>query len=121
MISLYQSIVCIYITCIYMPTWYIYMDASICLTRNHQELPELSKSCSMGPLRFRVTKGRCSLSAVLQGRLLAIQDPRLVTVDFRFLQQGQQLEFVSILQLDQGKHHFKFMRNKLLFFTFCTR
>lgn len=61
------------------------------------------------------------LSCAAGETLLAIQDPRLVTVDFRFLQEGQKLEFVSILQLDQGKYHFKFMRNKLLFFTFCTR
>lgn len=43
-ISLYQGIVRIQIVYLCIHTTYIYMDASICVTRNHQELPSYPKA-----------------------------------------------------------------------------
>lgn len=41
--------------------------------------------------------------------LLAIQDLRHVAVDFRFSSRDSSYHLFLILQMDQGKYHFKFM------------
>lgn len=85
--------------CVFMHTHYIYTDASICLTRNHQELPSYPKAAQPDASTREPQKAPSQLCC--RGVSLGHPGPKKhVAVDFRFLQQGQQLAFV--LHLTNG-------------------
>ena len=97
------------------------MDASICLTWNHRELPSYPKAAQPDLSTPEPQRSEAPLSCAAGASLWAIQDLREVALDFQVLQQGQQL--TPLPHITNGKDHLKFMRNKWLsptIFTFST-
>lgn len=71
------------------------MDTSICLTWNHQELPNYPKAAQ--PDLSAAEPQKAEAPSQVQGASLGHPGPKKYAVDFRFLQQGQHLTSLSHL------------------------